>query len=304
MAHDRPSGVWAKDKPRDNLLELPEVHMKWREEHNEQIRRANGTAHDCKLLILGDAMVEGWVKSPFGRENWVPQVEKPDTKAIWEKEFKQYGAIQFAIGGDRIQDLVWRLTNGLLMGHLRPHVIAIHIGTNDISTGEDEVTVRDEYERLLQLLMKKLPLAHILIIGMLPRGEQKRTSEWQTLTWERKNPYWKPIKFVNQWLQGWTFLDQGANGTLTLRGAKYVDCMKPFFVRQRNSEPEEGIIPAKLMPDGLHLSLEGYRVLADCIRPRLTKMLEDKDGPDPALPADRFDKWGKYQETHLQRVTG
>ena len=40
------------------------------------------------------------------------------------------------MGGDRVQDLGWRLQHGLLSPELQPEVIVLLIGTNDLGNGE------------------------------------------------------------------------------------------------------------------------------------------------------------------------
>jgi hypothetical protein len=70
---------------------------------------------NCDFLAMGDSITAGW----RGKAN----------KVIFDKAFGQYKPLNFGIGGDRTQHVLWRLQNGELEG-ITPKVMMLMIGTN------------------------------------------------------------------------------------------------------------------------------------------------------------------------------
>ncbi len=73
-----------------------------------------------------------------------PIIGAPAALDIWNANFAPLGAVNLGLAGDRTQHLLWRLHNGEL-GALRPKVIVLMIGTNNIGW-EKEKTVRNTTE--------------------------------------------------------------------------------------------------------------------------------------------------------------
>ena len=64
-------------------------------------------------------------------------------------------------GGDRAQDLGWRLQHGLLPEALHPPVFVVMIGTNDLGSGEQwEVVLAPSVPQVRHLPSPLLPLLH------------------------------------------------------------------------------------------------------------------------------------------------
>jgi hypothetical protein len=79
-----------------------------------------GTA---ELVFLGDSITAGW----------------NGQKEIWNKAFGAYKPVNFGIGGDRTQHVLWRLENGEFDG-IKPKAAVIMIGTNN--SGQDSAEGR------------------------------------------------------------------------------------------------------------------------------------------------------------------
>jgi len=69
---------------------------------------------EAQVVFLGDSITAGW----------------NGQKALFEKEYAQYKAANFGIGGDRTQHVLWRVENGEFEG-LKPKVVVLMIGTNN-----------------------------------------------------------------------------------------------------------------------------------------------------------------------------
>ena len=77
----------------------------------------------------------------------------------------------FGISGDRTQHLLWRVGNGELQFRHTPEVVVICIGTNNV--GRDGDSAEDTFLGILAVVnevLHRLPGAHVLLPGILPRG--------------------------------------------------------------------------------------------------------------------------------------
>jgi lysophospholipase L1-like esterase len=191
----------------------------WDKQHAEF--SAIAAQGEAKLVFHGDSLL--------GAARW---------SEAWKKEFGRYNPAFFGMGGDRTQNLLWRLENGEI-GNLRPKVVVLLIGTNNIHT-----TPRDAEDtaRGIVACARKLnaayPEAKILVLGVFPRDEDPSSAI-------------RPkIKKINELVAA---IDDG----------------KSIFVRDIGAlflEPD-GRLPRDLSPDQLHLKEEGLKRWAEAIAP-------------------------------------
>ena len=69
---------------------------------------------EAQVVFLGDSITAGW----------------NGQKALFEKEYGQYKAANFGIGGDQVQHVLWRVENGEFEG-IKPKAVVLMIGTNN-----------------------------------------------------------------------------------------------------------------------------------------------------------------------------
>jgi len=92
------------------------------------------------------------------------------------------GAMNFGIGGDRTQHLLWRMRNGELdFSAPVPKLIVVLIGTNNISSwpGFPSNTDQEVYMGVqadVNEIRGRLPESKILLLSMLPRDEKPNTN--------------------------------------------------------------------------------------------------------------------------------
>ena len=172
--------------------------------------------------------------------------EGDGAKDVWAKYYEKRKTVNLGIGGDRTQHVLWRLEKAPL-GNMKPKAAVVMIGTNN-SNGEDNTPgqIADGIAAIVQTLRQRLPGTKILLLGIFPRGENF-------------NPQRGKVAQVNQVLQK---LDDGKN-------VFYLDIGYRFL----NSD---GILPAEIMPDYLHLSKQGYEKWAEAIEPKLVQLLGEK----------------------------
>ncbi|MBK8476697.1 MAG: aminopeptidase [Opitutaceae bacterium] len=200
----------------------------WRARHAEHVaiaRRGCG-----ELLFVGDSITEGWAGNGA---------------AEWTRHFVPLGAVNFGIGGDTTQNVLWRLDHGDVEG-LRPRLVVVLIGINNLGreNAAPAATVRG-IRAVVAKLGAVFPDARILLQGILPSGLSAFAEIRQR------------VAAVNRQLL-----------ELDSRGGRLVvrDYGEVFLER-------DGSISAEVMPDGLHLSPEGYRRWAEVLAPMVRALL-------------------------------
>lgn len=212
--------------PNPRLVNYPWMSLsKWYEMHADDVAIAtDGTA---PIVFIGDSITEGWNKKG---------------QAMWENHFAPLGAVNFGIGGDMTQNLLWRLNYGTT-GKLDPKAVVLLIGTNNLSFTKDQPeTIAGGIIAVVDTLANAYPKAKILLMHVLPRGQNKE-SKYRTL-----------IDRINNII---TQIESREHVT-------YLD-ISPQLLES------DGSISEEIMPDYLHLSEEGYRRWAEAILPWVTE---------------------------------
>uniref|UniRef100_A0A8C9CK60 Platelet-activating factor acetylhydrolase IB subunit alpha1 n=1 Tax=Phocoena sinus TaxID=42100 RepID=A0A8C9CK60_PHOSS len=87
---------------------------------------------------------------------------------IWRELFSPLHALNFGIGGDNTQHVLWRLENGELE-HIRPKIVVVWVGTNNHGHTAEQVT--GGIKAIVQLVNQRQPQARVVVLGLLPRGQ-------------------------------------------------------------------------------------------------------------------------------------
>jgi lysophospholipase L1-like esterase len=179
------------------------------------------------LLFIGDSITERWLESAV--------------KPFWDETFSAYRPANFGISGDRTEHVLWRIEQGIL-DKPRPKLVILLIGTNGLSDQPGDTQNIDDrvagISACAKEILTRLPETHLLLLGIFPRGAAA------------DHPYRAKIATINARLADLQRYDR-----LT-----YLDIGSVFL------EPD-GTLSKAVMPDALHLSLEGYRRWAVAIEP-------------------------------------
>ena len=244
----------------------------WYDEHEDQIKHSRilEAEGDATLVFLGDSITQGWRHGAFStRDPTLNGKAKPKEAKLFEerfsrKEFSQSLPHIWAIGGDKVGDLAWRLTHGLGTVPVNPKVFVLMIGTNDIKD-PTAVRAKDVANAVLKSVVNRLksiwPRADVLLLGLLPRAPREFPITSESEAWDETNPYYGPIKEINERLEKAVEHDPVVT---------FVDCGQGFL------SSDGARLPRETMSDYLHPSLEGYRVLADCIEPVVLQVVSTK----------------------------
>ena len=175
------------------------------------------------LCFLGDSITDGWPGDLFG------------------KYFGKYNPVNFGIGGDRCENVLWRLQNGELIG-TSPRVIVLLIGTNNagMNTAEEMAV---GIAAVVKALRTGCPRSRILLLGVFPKRD---------MTLEK-------TKAVNAIVAK---LDDK-------RIIRYLDVGAGLLDKDGNIQ--EGVLS-----DAVHLTRKGYEIWAQAMGPLLARMMTEK----------------------------
>jgi len=207
-----------------------QIEGRFQHMHESFLRRAK--EGKIGLLFLGDSITEGW--SGGGR-------------IVWAKSYWKYDPANFGIGGDKTQNVIWRIENGEL-DHINPQVVVLMIGTNNMdSYSVEDILLADE--KIVREIHKKLPDTKLLLLGIFLRGADPNDRTVAALR--------QKIKTVNE---GLAKLDDGEKTRYLDIGDKFMDA--------------DGKISKDIMPDALHPNARGYQIWADAMQPLLDQMIK------------------------------
>jgi beta-glucosidase len=201
----------------------------WTERHEKKLADVKQLGKRAQVVFIGDSITEGWEKSG------VP---------VWDRYYKPLNGIALGFGGDRTENVLWRLQHGEVDG-LAPKVAVLMFGTNN--TGhrqEDPKTTALGIKRNIEELQQRLPDTKILLLAIFPRGE-------------------KPDDNLRQ-------LNDKVNAII----AGYADNQKIFFLDIGKAFLQaDGTLSRDIMPDLLHPNEKGYEIWAKAMAPTLQQLL-------------------------------
>lgn len=113
------------------------------------------------VVLIGDSLFAGW------------RTDLPTT-------FPTTAIYDFAVGGDRVPNVLWRLENTDL-SPLRPTAIGLLIGTNDLAAGTPACAVAIGIETIVAKLRVLWPEASVLVMTIPPRGDDFHALDDQRL---------------------------------------------------------------------------------------------------------------------------
>ncbi|MBC7529067.1 MAG: hypothetical protein H7308_16150 [Chthonomonadaceae bacterium] len=203
------------------------------------------------LYFVGDSIVRRWGCSD-------PQYA--ELLQNWNANFFGWNAGNFGWGGDKIENILWRMERGELEG-VNPKVIVILAGTNNLdfgTQGSDDLTVAgvtQGIEALLRVCRAKAPHATILLTALFPR-----------------NDHADAIPTINRINVNLSFLEDRKTIRFLNINKRLADKAGLLFEGVMNSE------------DKLHPTVRGYEIWADGLKPLLTELLGSPALVDHAPP--------------------
>ena len=226
---------------------LPRTDRNSQIAHEQLVEKARQGGID--VYFEGDSITRRWGTSDAAYREFLDN---------WRRNFFGWNAANFGWGADTVQNILWRLTNGELDG-VHPKAIVLLAGTNNLRAqgrgGVDEKTV-DEVaggiRAILDVMRQKAPAATIILTGITPRRDREM---------------WPTIDAIN------TQLASLADG----RRVRYINI-------NARLTGADGTLVDGVTVDGLHLSVTGYQIWADALKPIFTEILGPPAATDHAPP--------------------
>src|SRR5438552_10164368 len=215
-------------------------------------------AHSQLLAKAKQAGIDVYFEGDSITRRW-GAVDYPDLLANWKQNFFGWNAADFGWGGDRTQNIRWRLESGELDG-VNPKVVVLLAGTNnvgDLTTPGGVDAKADDITRGLQAILheiqKKAPAATTIITGIFPRND---------------NMAFIPLidrinRSLSELADGQKIRYLNINGKLADGDGRLLD----------------GMMNAR---DKLHPTVKTYQVWADALKPILTELLGSSAAVDHA----------------------
>jgi len=200
----------------------------WRNKHEEYVAAAQKGG--IEILFLGDSITEFW---------------RTAGKDVWAENYGSLKAANFGIAGDRVENILWRITNGELDG-VKPKVVVLLAGINNSwGTKRDQQEERGRFiaaglAEIVKTIREKLPETKILLLAIFPLGDGTAPC----------------VRLANETIAK---LDNGKTIRFLDIGPKLAGA--------------EGNVPKDIMPDGVHPSAKGYEVWAQAMAQLLKEML-------------------------------
>lgn len=202
----------------------------------ERVAAAKATGKHIDILFVGDSITEAWTGPAWGGYKHGAE--------IWERFYADRNALNFGVGADRTQHVLYRLDT-MDVKDLTPKVVVLMIGTNnnldpvaDIAAGVHAVLMK---------LETMYPMARIILVSVLPNA---RATERMA----------DANKLIRQFADG--------------RTVYYLDLAAKM--------PPNGNSWVGLGPDRLHPDESGYEIWAQTMEPLLHNLLEAPPRVTPA----------------------
>lgn len=197
----------------------------WLQRVKANFEKVASMRQTIQLVFDGDSITDWW---------------QTNGSRVWKERFGNLHVCDFAIAGDRTENLLWRLSQGQMDG-MDPKLVVLMIGTNNLGANSNEQIV-EGVKSIIAEYQNRCPRAAILLQGIFPRSERP------------SDPIRARIKAINASLAK---LNDGEKVIFIDIGDKFLTA--------------DGTLTKDIMPDGLHPSEKGYTIWADAISPILRK---------------------------------
>ena len=197
------------------------------------LQRAKEAPGEYDIEFIGDSITQGW---------------EGGGKNVWAEFYGPRKVINFGVGGDRTEHVLWRFEQGQLDG-IKAKVAVVMIGTNNSGKnkdGSDSYTDSDILEgvtAIVNQIRARQPDTKVLLLGIFPRAKIFSPQRGRLLE-------------INQALAG---LDDGKHIFFLDFGSEFIE--------------NDGSISKTIMPDALHPNEAGYKIWATAMEPKLKELL-------------------------------
>ena len=213
----------------------------WIDIHTKLIDHVRANKGPVDILLLGDSITQ----------QWGSLLDNKPLNAAWQKLFGKYKTINLGIGGEKSQNLLWRLDHGGVEG-IDPKVVIVLIGNNNMFfAGETGVEAAAKgVQMCVANAREKFPKADVIAVKIFPAHGPG-------------NAFYENIKKTNVALDA-----------LKLHSDPKVQVLD---ISAEMLEADGSLKKNLFTPDNIHLSQEdGYEFFAVKLKPLVEKILITK----------------------------
>ena len=187
------------------------------------------------VLFLGDSITANW--GGPGKE-------------VWDRVIAPFTAVNFGFPGNKTEDVLWGLDNGLMEAALDPKVIVLMLGVNNTRARSDPPeAIAAGVGAIVDRLYKRFPKAHILLFGIFPCGATPDD----------------PVRKI----------DAAANALMArfegYHNVHYLDIGAKLLEK-------DGTLSKEIVPDLLHPGPKGYEIWGAVLEGELKALLGKQQG--------------------------
>jgi lysophospholipase L1-like esterase len=140
--------------PPPEAIAGPIAEPNWQKRQTDlEAQIASTDLSKIRTLFIGDSLTEAW------------------EPVLFDHFYGSRAPFNFGDRGDSTQGLLWRLNRIPLGTTLKPQLIVLLIGTNNLWPGANPLNVATGITEVVRHLRTRSPQSHILLVGLLPRGE-------------------------------------------------------------------------------------------------------------------------------------
>lgn len=201
----------------------------WLDIHADLVKTAQANRGPLDVLLVGDSITMQWGPA-------------------WPKHFGRYKSVNLGIGGDKTQNVLWRLDHGGVEG-LEPRLVVLLIGNNNMfftpETGIESAA--QGIQTCVENLRARFPVTPLVLVKIFPAGKPG----------ER---FYEDVKKTN-----------AALDPLKLDRDPKVHVLD-LWAEMTN--PDGALKAGLFKPDNVHLTQEGgYELYASRLKPLVEKLL-------------------------------
>ncbi|MEW4567615.1 SGNH/GDSL hydrolase family protein [Tautonia sp. JC769] len=169
---------------------------------------------------------------------------------LWDLDawFPDRGLVNRGFGGSQLSDVIHYADR--LVAPVRPRLVFVYAGDNDIAAGKSPDRVLGDFLALVDRVRAASPEAKVVFLAIKPSIARK--DDWPSM--RRAN-------------------------TLVREACERGDHLAFLDVATPMLTPQGGLRPELYVADGLHLSREGYAIWAETLAPMLTQPGDGPSGP-------------------------
>jgi lysophospholipase L1-like esterase len=208
--------------------------------HEQLVEKAGKGGID--VYFVGDSITRRWGATDY-----------PELLANWKQNFFGWNAANFGWGGDRTQNILWRLDHGEF-DNVNPKVVVLQAGTNNIGTASGAVEIAKGVEAIIGVIRSKAPQATMILTAIFLRDDKPNAME--------------AVREANGHLAK---LADGAR-------VRYLD------INDKLADSSGRLLAGVMNADQLHPSIKTYQLWADALSPLLEELLGPRAVEDHAPP--------------------